>query len=265
MKLWLAALLSVLVGGGCAHLATPEEKEVSYRRFLSAKVDGKDLGEFLAQRSAIIIAGAEPVVVATRQHDVDIRLQPVEKDGFDLGSASEITADGYFLTAAHCVRRRPLYLLLPMPASERITPARLVWSPPDSSCDIAIIKVDFDSLRPAFAIAEDGDLKPGADVVTAGANGLAAGKVLGASEAVVANEPSGLPEVQAILHSAPLAEGDSGGPLATLDGKLLGIEVLARGLWLGTSQGIALRPDPVWLRKVIARDRLAHLATTRTN
>jgi S1-C subfamily serine protease len=153
-------------------------------------------------------------------------------------------------------------MLMPSQLGAQIVNVRLVWAgPANSSCDLAILKADINS-NPAFVIAEDQDIKAGADVVTAGANGLAGGMLLNSS--LKAGDPaSGTPAVQSIFHSAPLAEGDSGGPLATRDGKLIGVEVLARAVLIGDSQGVALRPDLNWMRQMIEKDRAAHPPSTR--
>jgi hypothetical protein len=63
---------------------------------------------------------------------------------------------------------------------------------------------------------------------------------------------------RSIRHNAPLREGDSGGPLADVDGRLIGINVKAGRIFsplhlLGRKVGVAERPDLAWLRQLIER------------
>jgi S1-C subfamily serine protease len=238
----------------CSHLASYHDKQVSFRRFESLTIDGKPLADFLQQRSAVVVAGAQPQLLATRGDEVDLSLKPVSREGFDIGSATAVATDGYFLTAGHCVVRQPIFLMHASSAGPSILRARIVWRPPvNSSCDVAVLKVDY-ATPDIFTFADPALLQSGLDVVTSGANGLAGGTLTASSLSLVPATAK-TPTVLAVFHNAPLAEGDSGGPLATLDGKLVGVEVLARAVFWGVTQGVALRPDPAWLQKTIADDR----------
>lgn len=240
---------------GCAHLASSREKRESFQPFQSVTVAGAPLSDFLRQRSGVLISGAQPVLLHSNPGEIDLRLRTISHDGFDVGSITAIAADGYYLTASHCVPRQPLYVVLDSPGGPKVLPARLVWRAPSASaCDLAVIKTD--TTTAAFAVLPTDQIRDGLAVVTTGANGLAAGKIAD----IVANfapQTRYTPQTMAIVHTAPLNEGDSGGPLTTLDGKLLGVQVLARGDIFGHTAGIALRPDPAWLDRLIAVDRAA--------
>jgi S1-C subfamily serine protease len=255
-------LAALLVIGGCAHLATQEEKQSSFKPFAAARVGREMLGDFLEARTAIVVAGAEPILITDRAQEMDVRLRSVGNGGVNIGSAAAISADGYFLTAAHCVAGEPLYLLYAYPGTPKIVKARLVWKYSDASDpfrDIAILKCD-PSPEAAFEMADDRQFMVDSRVVTNGVNGLAGGSILRISSAATDSRGQ-QPQVRVIVHDAPLAEGDSGGPLTTLAGDLIGIEVLARGSILGHAQGIALRPDPKWLESQVAADRAGHPVT----
>jgi S1-C subfamily serine protease len=258
--------LGALLLEGCAHLATPAEKQVSYQRFESVNVLGVKLSDFLQRRTAVIVSGAMPHLVSARDREVNLRFDPVAADGFDIGSATAVDFPGYYLTAAHCVPRRPVFLLLPSGSGATIIPARVVWSAPkDSPFDIAIIQGNTGNTA-YFTLEDPPSFAAGCDVVTAGSNGLAGGRLLESfkwTAPAAGQSPATAPTPAAIayVHSAPLAEGDSGGPLTTSTGELIGVEVLARGILLGSTQGIALRPDAAWLANVIAEDHLEHPAT----
>ena len=74
----------------------------------------------------------------------------------------------------------------------------------------------------------------------------------------------GLPPTSLVIHDAPVRKGDSGGPLTTLDGRLVALNVIYAPL---TGRHQSVRPDPSWVDWVIGVDRLrrrrahAHVAT----
>jgi hypothetical protein len=250
--LFFSLLLPVVPG--CAHLATPREKEISYRRFASLNIRGIQLGDFLRERTAVVVSGARPKVLAMHDEKIDLQLLPVAQGEIDVGYATCVAMDGYYLTAAHCLPRQPIYLLTHPGAWANMEAARIVWSPPAGSAfDLSLIKIDA-KLPAAFDSADIGQLRLNDDVVTIGSNGLAGGKLLRISDRF-APASQQVPSALAIYHSVPLTYGDSGGPLTTPDGKLIGIEVLARGDFWGSTEGIALQPDPRWLAETIGKDR----------
>src|SRR5690606_838667 len=73
------------------------------------------------------------------------------------GCAAAVSADGYFLTAAHCVEDGPLQLVVWKHERPVTVPARLVWSghgPGKDRADLALVKADF---RPDhyFSLVDD--------------------------------------------------------------------------------------------------------------
>ena len=58
----------------------------------------------------------------------------------------------------------------------------------------------------------------------------------------------------AIHHDLPLRRGDSGGPLATTDGMLIGINTKGT-LSMGKQTAVGVRPDLSWVARVIQEDR----------
>jgi S1-C subfamily serine protease len=246
----------LLLSTGCVHLATQEEKEASFRPYLDVHVGAVPLRDFLEARTAVLVAGAEPLEVVTEKDEVGVKLKPADPDGaVDVGSASALSADGYYLTAAHCVHRTPVFLVIPTPAGPQAYPARIVWKSPDSStdCDLAILKIHV--APPAlFDIAPPSALQIGDVVVTSGANGEAAGHLLTVNAEPASNDGS-TPAFLELIHDVPLTHGDSGGPLILLDGRLIGVEVLVRGSYLTGAHGVALLPDAEWLTTLIAKDR----------
>ncbi|HUB24483.1 MAG TPA: serine protease [Tepidisphaeraceae bacterium] len=247
--------LLALLAAGCAHIATREEKADSFKPYVQDRLDGQSLRDYMALRTAFVVAGAKPQAIEVHPDGMDIDLRPADaRAKVDLGSAAAIASDGYFLTAAHCVRRQPVYLIVYQPGGLAIVAARVVWSgPPDlPACDLAVLKVQC-AVPAAFGLAADSEFNIGDCVVTTGAVGDAAGKLL---ESDPNDSPGGgLPRTTTLIHDAPLAHGDSGGPLMTLNGNLIGIEILVRIAYFGPRRGIALRPDPAWLSRLISDDR----------
>jgi S1-C subfamily serine protease len=257
----IARLLSVCllaVVASCGHLATQEEKDVSFAPLADSLVGGVPLAKFLQQRTAFIFAGARLKMLPRDGDDLSVELTPAEPGGvLDVGSAAAISPDGYFLTAAHCSRLSPVCVLLPQAGGPVVVHARVVWiASQKSPIDLAVVKAD--ALPEAwFPIRAWADLSAGQSVATAGANGLAGGKILKIADGPAPQYDE--PAVKLVLHDCPLNHGDSGGPLATLAGEFVGIEILARGpLLVGRGEAIAMWPDADWLRKIVANDRGWH-------
>jgi S1-C subfamily serine protease len=253
----LLVLILCIVSVGCAQLATHEEKEDSFRPFIDRRVEGQTLRDFIEQRTALLVAGARPTKVEVGADDVGVGLKPTDPDGkVDVASAAAISTDGYFLTAAHCIRREPVFLVIADPDGPRALPARVVWQPSGDAgaeYDLALLKVEAE-LPAMFVWAPDTEVAAGDPVVSSGANGEAGGKLL----RFIVNDASptlAYPQTVTLFHDLPLTHGDSGGPLCTLGGKLIGVEILVRGVYLGPREGVALRPDQKWMMKIVEEDR----------
>jgi S1-C subfamily serine protease len=258
---WVILLLFAVSLAGCAELATHEEKEDSFTPYVFRRVGPLSLRDFIEQRTALLVAGAKPTKVEVGTDDVGVGLKPTDPDGkVDVASAAAISLDGYFLTAAHCIRRQPVFLVIPDPSGPRALPARVVWQPRASApaeYDLAILKVD--ALLPvAFTVASDTDVGTGDPVVSSGANGESGGKLI-RFQINDASSALGYPLTITLFHDLPLTHGDSGGPLVTLDGRLIGVEILVRGVYFGPREGVALRPDTTWMMKIVDEDRAKRL------
>ena len=113
---------------GCTKLATHEEKEDSSSPISIAASGRCRCGISLSSAQALLVAGAKPTKVEVGTDDVGVGLKPTDPDGkVDVASAAAITIDGYFLTAAHCIRRQPVFLVIPDPSGPRALP-RAGWS-----------------------------------------------------------------------------------------------------------------------------------------
>lgn len=191
------------------------------------------------------------------------------QSGIACGTGVILTEDGYLLTAAHCLSADPhpahQFIALPDdPEGLLWIPIRRVWvgSEDGAAGDFAVLKVDRTGLTP-FQWCAEADVRAGAAVVAAGSHqtdshsyvSFVGGRV---SEASVQDR------VQAGSHSllfgidAPLGPGDSGGPVVTTDGRLIGI---ATRRWTSTGLVTVVRPNPDWLNRLIEEDRRTLPAT----
>jgi S1-C subfamily serine protease len=251
-----ACLILVLAAGSCRHQVRPEEREESFRSFLGDRVGDVELSGFLAQRTALLIAGALPETVEKTANGWDIRLgsaqgTPVQ---LGLGSAIALSADGYFLTAAHNLHRAPFAVAILRSGRVDFAEAKVVWSGtaeiPEE--DFAIIKA---SLRPegVFEWDDDADFEPGMDLASmSGPHGRCGGKLWESSRYSSTRTPC---QVRSVIHDLPLLEGDSGGPVVGRDGRLVGMNVLQKGNLTASSRGQAIRPERRWILKVVSGTR----------
>jgi hypothetical protein len=258
----LLLILSFL-SGGCARDNISERRDPSFLPYADAKVGQVSLREFLNARTAMAFEGGQlSVTISGADHfSVD------GKGGGGMGLAAAIDRRGYFLTAAHCVEHRTCLLVFKDKGQFQAQTAQVVWRGDESKKepDLALLRVHFPlqdvfEWTPAFTNGEP--------IVAAGMSVLdnhiksqcMAGKIL----RLDAGSETVLPHHICISHDAPLHPGDSGGPLASTDGHLVGINcdaVIGRPRWLSfsveTLSSDAERPNLEWLRQLIQQDAAA--------
>ncbi|MGQ0549610.1 MAG: S1C family serine protease [Armatimonadota bacterium] len=140
-----------------------------------------------------------------------------------IGTAFVIDRAGLLLTASH-VARRADDLAVEFPG-ERALPARLVGY--DARRDLALLRVSAPTALPAIEVAQDG-LRAGEPVVVIGTPRGRPG-VMTVGEIVTARASlPGLPRETLIRINAPIAPGNSGGPVLNAHGQVVGL-VIARG------------------------------------
>ena len=145
-------------------------------------------------------------------------------------------------------------------------PLRRVWVGDAARVDrdMAVVKIDRAALTPA-RWCDEADLRVDSPVVAAGSHETARDDYItvcgGLVRDAAAAPPTGAvgPAATRVVHIAgPLGPGDSGGPVMTASGTLVGI---TRGL---DGAGVdVVRPSPGWVEQLIRDDRKAHPATTR--
>ncbi|MDB5043033.1 MAG: hhoB 1 [Candidatus Eremiobacteraeota bacterium] len=135
------------------------------------------------------------------------------------GSGVVWSADGTIVTNAHVVSRAQAEVVL---ADERRFPARLVRR--DERRDLALLKIDVDGLQPA-EVRDPATLRVGEVLVAVGHPlGIPNALTMGIAHAAVGRGPRRF--VQADLRLLP---GNSGGPLADVQGRVVGINSMVAG------------------------------------
>ena len=256
-------------------------KAESLRGWETATVDGRPLMESSRANVALLISNFDSVSVEIG--DSELHVQGVRRTKGAVGSAAPISKDGYFLTAAHLIDdAETLHLVVGLSEVDGRTraegaPARVVWksrtafwpsehwSPgePLAATDIALVHADADSLPTTspFRFASEAP-RVGDPVIIAGWSlidvaGLppgvrfAAGKL---ASIVTLDAREAAPSFTTVYHDAPLAGGDSGGPLLDRFGNLAGIISVSPAEMKRSAA--ATMPDPDWLWKLIENDRM---------
>ena len=140
-----------------------------------------------------------------------------------IGTAFTIDREGLLLTASHIARRAD-DLSVEFPGDRRL-PARLVGY--DARRDLALLRVSAPVALAAVEVAQDG-LRAGEPVVVIGTpRGRPGVMTVGEIVAPRASMP-GLARETLIRINAPIAPGNSGGPVLNARGQVIGL-VIARG------------------------------------
>jgi S1-C subfamily serine protease len=209
---------------------------------------------------------------------VNVNLSPVEPDTLTVQSltnrvgfacATAIDRRGYFLTAAHTLDFGQPWLVFGSKDKPRIERATIVWRGDVSKekSDLAVLYVPV-SLDYVFEWA--GQSYTGDAVIQLGLDLESTNNVLQhfAGRIETFQHPKRNPTETVIRTTAPSRPGDSGGPVVTEEGRLLGIAfkggVQLHGfvvpMWI-TRFTRVVRPDPDWVREIVDRDAVARAGT----
>jgi S1-C subfamily serine protease len=176
------------------------------------------------------------------------------KEGESLGTGFVIAADGarkLLLTNKHVMRigdvqtgplARECYLRTP---SKALLPAELAGEARDPSVDLALLVVESRDLRPLGKIESFAEIHKGENVVAIGNPGVpGAGIILEGT--VTTGIVSGKRGELLIQTTAPINHGNSGGPLVSESGWVLGVNTLSLSEMQATN--FAFRADWVFDR-----------------
>ncbi|HVY14496.1 MAG TPA: DegQ family serine endoprotease [Rhodopila sp.] len=135
------------------------------------------------------------------------------------GSGFIISADGYVVTNNHVVKdAKSLSVTLD---DGTVLPAKVIGTDPRT--DIALLKIDAKKPLPFIHLGNSRDVKPGEWVVAMGNPFGLGGTVTAGIVSAVSRDIGAGPYDQFIQVDAPINQGNSGGPLFTQDGKVIGM------------------------------------------
>jgi S1-C subfamily serine protease len=251
---WWSLAMAASTMAGCTVLATRGEKARSFGRYESVRIGNISLENHLRARTALLalevpIRRVRPDDGGDYHLEIEVEREDNKPVRMGFGSAAALTDDGYFLTARHCVSIEPVTVIVERDGAVEWAPARVVWVHPHG--DLALIHA---AVRPG-GVFEWAPL-PEAETTVAMMGcmtGPAAGEFRRA--ALRHGDRPARERYARIVHGAPLARSDSGGPLTTLDGGLLGVNTQAGQDILSRRYSIAIRPEVEVVEELILLDR----------
>ena len=238
-----------------------QRKDESVILWKERKVGKPGVFEYMGNRTAVLVGGGDPIDF--KFHGSSVTMRGKLGSGFTIGSAVAVAADGYYLTAAHCLDEKGLRLVGYNGREIIFAPeVRTVWSGKDRGQDLALVHIAAEK-SPYFPLADASGVYPGAEVLVCGAGGLRLAQSAGKIQVVRdRREGSSIPW-KAVVHSAPLLKGDSGGPVMNEAGKLVGVTStggafalpLVGKRWVHSYRSGAVWADPDWVQSMIEEDR----------
>jgi S1-C subfamily serine protease len=114
--------------------------------------------------------------------------------------------------------------------------ATVVGFPIDIEVDLALLRISSQELQPLGSIAAFSSVRPGAEVA-------AVGHPLGLDYTITNGIVSAKREGMLLQTTAAISPGNSGGPLVSRDGKIVGVNTMVISPEHGQSLGFAIRAD----------------------
>ncbi len=265
------------------HAVTDRLRPLSLEKWKRKTIKGEDALNYASSVAAILLpmdvevslstvklADGRDVVKSTLRGDKS-GLRGHTSQSYSFGTAVPISQDGYFLTAAHCIGKKSSTIqILAKTASPPVSlsVARIVWRSDEINPNEADLAVLHAPVKPEIHVkpAAWDRLKIGNPILTSGYGSFkkswAGGRLRSINEPRTA--PSGVTSTE-VTHTAPFTPGDSGGPILSEDGELIGINsqmVLTTSGWLPFAlgrlrydHGVCFIPDSDWLNSILQRDR----------
>ncbi len=250
--MWLRALLPAVFTVAACSVAPPPDP----------RPPGRETERTILRRVSAVIVTKDRDVHGWVNRGFPVKQAPGDADG---GSATPITADGYFLTADHVLANmhgRHIYVVYGGGGPLKPHPARVVWR--SQQADLALLHVD--SPTPMFY-----RFTPPHRWLPAGTPLIHGGIATGFNSAPGSLGTSLRPEgpftrTRKFKIDIPLQPGDSGGPVVDARGDLVGINSAVEFLVpMETAFFVdseASRPSIRTLESLIEKDRAARIVET---
>ncbi|MEO1997587.1 MAG: trypsin-like peptidase domain-containing protein, partial [Planctomycetaceae bacterium] len=187
----------------------------------------------------------ETLAAAVRKSIVEVRFLGRNGDPVGLGTGFVVAAEGIIATNLHVIgEARPIQIRF---ANGEVQDVQVVHAS-DPTMDLALLKIDVQGL-PALELGNSDDLKQGQQVV-------AIGNPKGLQHSVVSGVVSGRRELDGkpmLQLAIPIEEGNSGGPVLDMNGRVHGIVTLKSIVTPNLGYAVAInalkhlidRPNPV--------------------
>jgi S1-C subfamily serine protease len=263
---WTLPLLVLLSAAppflaGCLSPPEPSERERRASFRVQERAFTGDSIHATLQTYLVIAAGPNAPEPALNPESGGIFLPPAPDGTYTQGLSVGVDPAGYLLTAAHVLRERN-FVIGWIDGRLEILPARVLFSSGPGSGDLAVIRVDgkLDYFA-RFGAAPARNDRVFAVVCNRGTSGI--GGHLDLAGGIVLRggvDPSGHLD-PVISTDVPLWHGDSGGPLLSGAGDLIGVNSAIEFTWFGPREflggfnRLSYFPDEGLVRRIIADDK----------
>lgn len=191
---------------------------------------GFSAADFLTLHSGLIVSGKyldqdfkSKLATSRDAHEGVLELGfsvPIAKGGSGFGSCSPVTADGYFLTAAHVLAHNDSFVLYATSNSKKTyidyAPVRVVYK--NEAADFAIVKAGIST--PRYLKYRRAPLKEDSTLFAGGWMHEKAGGLFLEHQEV---DGDGTGHFKKVVTTLPMIKGDSGSPLIDQNGELCGV------------------------------------------
>ena len=196
--------------------------------FFNANIDTYQDDVDMTPRQISISEQTPLVDVIEQVKGAVVGIMAVTSNGYSIGSGVAIRDGGYILTNHHVIENSnsiTVYL-----ADQTTTKAKLLWQ--DSAMDLAVIKSEKNL---PYLVCSSRDVSVGEDVIAIGTplsldfkNTVTKGIISAKNRTVGVQNLGGYTTYMQnlIQHDASINSGNSGGPLLSLNGEILGINTL---------------------------------------